>query len=202
MTTTHVHIVDDDEALADSLGMLLREAGHEVTSFTTVNGFCDALTTLPSGCVLLDRHLPDADGVDLIGELKRERPDLAVILLTGHGDIGTAVRAMKDGAHDFIEKPFDPRALLALIAHLLESNAEKNAERTQAQEAAAKLDKLTPRERQVLDVLIEGLPHKIAAHRLGISPRTIEIHRAHALEKLGIRAITDAMRIVTLAGTL
>lgn len=194
-----VHVVDDDEALVDSLELLLRDAGWRVTSHHSGAAFRGALPNLEPGCVVLDRRLPDADGIELLAEARQARPDLAVILLTGHGDVGTAVRAMKEGAADFIEKPFEPRALVDQVASVLALAAERHANLQVAQRAAALLQKLTPREREVLDVLIEGLPHKVAAHRLGISPRTIEIHRAHAMEKLGIKAIADAVRLTAQA---
>lgn len=194
-----VHIVDDDEALADSLKLLLEGAGRQVNLFASGAAFRAALPALAPGCILLDRRLPDADGVELLGEVTARRPDLSVILLTGHGDIGAAVRAMKEGAVDFIEKPFAPRALLERVAMVLAQAADKHAAFGQAQAAAARLRKLTRREREVLDALMEGLPHKVAAYRLGISPRTIEIHRAKAMEKLEIRAIPEAIRLVALA---
>lgn len=197
-----VHIVDDDEALVDSLQLLLNGAGHRSTAHTRGGPFRSALSGLEPGCIVLDRRLPDADGLELLAEARLARPDLAVILLTGHGDVGTAVRAMKEGAADFIEKPFEPRALLDRVASVLALAAERHASLQMAQGAQALLQKLTPRERQVLDALVEGLPHKVAAHRLGISPRTVEIHRAHAMEKLGIKAVPDAVRLVAQARQL
>jgi two-component system response regulator FixJ len=194
-----IHIVDDDEALADSLKLLLEGAGRQVNLFASGAAFRAALPILAPGCVLLDRRLPDADGVELLGEVTTRRPDLSVILLTGHGDVGAAVRAMKQGAVDFVEKPFEPRALADRVATILARAAEKHAAVGQARAAAIRLQKLTKREREVLDALMEGLPYKVAAHRLGISPRTIEIHRANAMEKLEVRAIPEAIRLVALA---
>ena len=196
---TRILIVDDDSAVRDSLRILLESAGHTVETYASAKDFLrDPAPT--HGCLVVDIRMPEMDGLALQEEIARRGIDLPVIIMTGHGDVPLAVRGMKAGAIDFIEKPFDSQMLLESIARALavgESRRNKAAEIKAAQDLIALL---TPRERHVLDQLVAGRSNKIAAFELGISPRTIEIHRAHIMDKMSARSLSDLVRIKIAAG--
>ena len=192
-------IVDDDAGVRESLQVLLESSGYSVTTFGSAKDFLDSMPPA-SGCLIADIRMPGMDGLALQEEIARRGLALPVIIMTGHGDVPLAVRAMKAGAIDFIEKPFDQRLLLDAIKNALaagESNRGKDAEIKAAREQIAQL---TPRERDVLEQLLAGRANKVAAFELGISPRTIEIHRAHIMSKLSARNLSSVVRIAIAAG--
>ena len=190
-----VHLVDDDEAIRRSVGFMLKTSGYHVRSYESGVALLKAAPNLESGCVLLDIRMPDMDGLEVQEALKSRGVTLPVIIMTGHGDVSLAVQAMKAGAVDFIEKPFEKAILLSAIEHGVERLKKSAASRDRADEAAVRLQALTPREREVLDGLAKGLPNKTIASDLGISPRTVEIHRANVMSKLEVRSLSEALRI-------
>jgi two-component system response regulator FixJ len=194
-----VHIVDDDAAFCRALERLLRSAGFATASYETSLALLDAATRRLTGCLLLDVWLPGMDGLELQGRLDGLGVRLPVIVMTGRGDIQTAVSAMKAGAIDFIEKPFDEAALLAAIETAL-ARADHTSRDTAATAAAQRLAALSRREREVLDALAAGRPNKVIAYDLGISVRTVEVHRARMLGRLGTSRLAEAIRLSVMAG--
>ncbi|MBH1993136.1 MAG: response regulator [Sphingomonadaceae bacterium] len=195
-----IYVVDDDEAIRRSLSFLLRTSGFAVELFEGGLPFLKAAGALAPGCVLLDVRMPDMDGLEVQRELRARGVMLPVVIMTGHGDVDMAVAAMKAGASDFIEKPFEKAALLACIEAARAQSVAARGASAQAQEAQARLNILTDRERDVLNGLVEGLPNKTIAFDLGISPRTVEIHRANLMQKLEVRSLAEALRIAFHAG--
>ena len=195
-----IYVVDDDEAIRRSLSFLLKTSGYAVRLFEGGTVFLKEAAGLEPGCVLLDVRMPDIDGLEVQRELRARGIMLPVVIMTGHGDIDMAVAAMKAGASDFIEKPFEKAALLGCVeaARLLSAADRGAGER--AEDARARLNVLTDRERDVLDGLVEGLPNKTIAFDLGISPRTVEIHRANLMQKLEVKSLAEALRIAFHAG--
>jgi two-component system, LuxR family, response regulator FixJ len=202
-----VHVVDDNADVRRSLKRLLLSAGFMPVLYATPADVIERASGLSEGCMVLDLRLPGMHGLELQARLAQMGVHLPVILMTGQGDVPTAVRAMKAGAVDFIEKPFDNERLLAAIEVALGSagHAEREREAAKAQrdreaaEAAQRIGALSPRERQVLDGLVSGRPNKVIARDLGISVRTVEVHRARMLERLGIRRASEAIRLAVLA---
>ncbi len=194
-TDTIIYIVDDEEAIRRSVGFMLRSAGFRIEGFPSGVEFLKKVRDLEPGCVLLDIRMPDMDGLEVQQALTAQGSSLPVIIMTGHGDISTAVRAMKSGAIDFIEKPFEKAVLLSAISAASARLDNSDKRRTRAEEASTRLNILTPRERDVLNGLVEGLPNKTIAFDLGISPRTVEIHRANLMAKLGVKSLSEALRI-------
>jgi two-component system response regulator FixJ len=192
-----VHIVDDDEALRRALQRLLRASGYIVPTYPTSGAFLEAAPRL-TGCVLLDLRMPDMDGLEVQAQLARRGIQLPVIVVTGHGDIPTAVRAMKAGALDFLEKPIDEDGLLAAVRAAFREGAPKIRD-DEAVQAARRLTDLSPRERQVLDGIVAGRPNKLIAYDLNISVRTVEVHRTRLLVRLGTHSIATAIRLGVLA---
>ena len=190
-----VHVVDDDEAIRRSVGFALKTSGLKVRVYENGAAILKEAPELETGCILLDIRMPGMDGLEVQEALKAKGVTLPVIIMTGHGDVGLAVRAMKAGAIDFIEKPFEKAVLLAAIEHAVGRLKQSAATLKDANEAATKLQLLTPRERDVLDGLAKGLPNKSIAYDLGISPRTVEIHRANLMAKLDARSLSEALRI-------
>jgi two-component system response regulator FixJ len=193
-----VHVVDDDGDVRHSLQRLLLSAGFTPVLYESGFAVLDAAPGLSAGCVLLDVWMPGMDGLELQAKLNELEIRLPVIVMTGHGDVPTAVRAMKIGAVDFIEKPFDDERLLASIELALAGATRAGRDR-EALEAAQRIALLSPRERQVLDGLVTGQPNKVIAHDLGISVRTVEVHRARMLQRLGTRQTAEAIRLAVLA---
>ncbi|NNM76442.1 response regulator transcription factor [Sphingomonas sp. ID1715] len=200
MTEKQVYIVDDDEAIRRSLNFMLRTSGYKVEQFTCGEEFLKAATKLSPGCVLLDIRMPGLDGLEVQQAMAREGVTLPVVIMTGHGDVNLAVRAMKAGAIDFIEKPFEKATLMSALDQGFARLGEDDVRKLRAQEAATRLEVLTPRERDVLRGLVEGLPNKTIAYDLGISPRTVEIHRANLMTKLNVKSLSEALRIAFTAG--
>jgi two-component system response regulator FixJ len=195
-----VHLVDDDEAIRRSVGFALRTSGFQVRAYESGIEFLKSVPHLENGCILLDIRMPGMDGLEVQSALSEKGITLPVIIMTGHGDVSLAVQAMKAGAVDFIEKPFEKAVLLAAIDHGIERLRRSAAEVDSAEEAWVWLQALTAREREVLDGLAKGLPNKTIAYELGISPRTVEIHRANLMSKLGVKSLSEALRIAFAAG--
>jgi two-component system response regulator FixJ len=190
-----VHIVDDDEAIRRSVGFALKTSGFQVRVYENGSDILKSAADLESGCILLDIRMPGMDGLEVQEALRAKGVTLPVIIMTGHGDVTLAVRAMKAGALDFIEKPFEKAVLLSAIEHGLSRIRQSAAGVKEANDAAVRLQLLTARERDVLDGLAKGLPNKSIAYDLGISPRTVEIHRANLMSKLGVKSLSEALRI-------
>ena len=190
-----VYIVDDDDAIRRSVGFALKTSGFHVRAFENGADLLKSAADLDSGCILLDIRMPGMDGLEVQEALKAKGITLPVIIMTGHGDVSLAVRAMKAGAVDFIEKPFQKAVLLGALEQAFGRLRHAAANREHSGDAAVKLQALTPREREVLAGLAKGLPNKSIAYDLGISPRTVEIHRANVMSKLGVRSLSDALRI-------
>lgn len=195
-----VYLVDDDEAVRRSAGFMLKTSGFTVETFASGVEFLKEAGHAEPGCILLDVRMPGMDGLEVQRTLCERGIAMPVIVLTAHGDIGVAVSAMKAGAIDFIEKPFEKAVLLGAIeegfAHL--ERADRN--KVRADEAAVRLKALTPREHDVLQGLVRGHPNKTIAYDLGISARTVEIHRANLMAKLGVHSLSEALRIAFAAG--
>ncbi len=193
-----VHVVDDDPAIRDSIRFLLESAGFLVRTHASAAGFLAVASGL-SGCVLTDICMPAMDGLELQRRLNEQGVRLPVIVMTGAGDIPIAVRAMKAGAVDFLEKPIDDAHLLEAVRRALEQSQRLARVQANAAEAGARLAALTPREREVLDLLVTGLSNKAIGNELGASPRTVEVHRARILEKLQAHSLPDLVRLVLAA---
>lgn len=196
--TRTVHVVDDDADMRDSLRVLLEASGFMVRTHGSAGAFL-AEAPKATGCVLTDVRMPEIDGIALLRRLRQEHIGMPVVVMTGQGDIAIAVQAMKAGAVDFLEKPFDDGSLFEAIGRALEQSERLREEAAMSAGAAALLATLTPREREVLDLLIAGLPNKTIANKLGASPRTIEVHRARVLEKLRANSLPDLVRLVLTA---
>ena len=194
-----VYIVDDDAGVRRSLERLLDSAGLRALSYKSPLAFLDAAVGLSAGCVLLDVRMPEMDGLTLQVWLAKLEVALPVIVITGQGDVQTAVRAMKAGAVDFIEKPYNDESLLNAIETAL-ARAGRPDRAHEAGEAKHRIAELTPRERQVLDALVAGHPNKVIAYDLGISVRTVEVHRARMMERLRVRQLAEAIRLSVMAG--
>lgn len=195
-----VHVIDDDQAVRESLEFLLKSARVGVRTYESAVAFLKASSALKSGCIITDVRMPGIDGIELLRQLRERDVQIPVIVMTGHGDIPLAVEAMKIGAVDFLEKPFDDEALLASVRLALrgrEKSAQQDSERTAIQE---RLAALSNRERQVLEGLIAGYPNKTIAYDLGISPRTVEIYRANLMTKMGAKSLSELVRLALIAG--
>ena len=190
-----VHVADDDDAIRRSVSFALKTSGFRVRVYESGSELLKHAPEIEPGCILLDIRMPGMDGLEVQEALQAKGVTLPVIIMTGHGDVSLAVRAMKAGAVDFIEKPFQKAVLLGAIEQAMGRLNHAAANREQASEAAIKLKLLTPRERDVLDGLAKGLPNKSIAYDLGISPRTVEIHRANLMSKLGVHSLSEALRI-------
>ncbi len=190
-----VHLVDDEEAIRRSVGFMLKTSGFHVRTYENGIELLKGAPNLETGCILLDIRMPGMDGLEVQAALKEKGVTLPVIIMTGHGDVGLAVQAMKAGAVDFIEKPFEKAVLLSAIEQGIERLKRSALDRKRADDAAVRLQVLTPREREVLEGLAKGLPNKTIAYDLGISPRTVEIHRANLMTKLGVKSLSEALRI-------
>lgn len=198
MAAPSVYVVDDDPAIRRSLERLLDAVGFRVISFPTPAAFLAIADDLAMGCVLLDLGMPEMDGFEVQARLLLINPDLPVIVITAQGDVRTAVRAMKAGAVDFIEKPYCDDALLSAIESALKIGAAKGRAEDIAA-AALLIGTLSHREREVLEALVGGQPNKVIAYSLGISVRTVEVHRSRMMERLGVRQLGQAVRLCVLA---
>jgi two-component system response regulator FixJ len=196
----HVHVVDDEESVRRSIGFMLRTAGFTVSTWESGVAFLRAAKAAEPGCILLDVRMPEMGGLAVQRELAASGIAMPVIVLTGHGDIATAVAAMQAGAIHFLEKPFEKAALLAALATGFERLDSHDAALADRRAAAVRIAALTPRERDVLHGLARGHPNKTIAYDLGISPRTVEVHRANVMTKLDVHSLSDALRIAFAAG--
>jgi len=190
-----VHIIDDDEALRESLAFLLRTAELEVKSFDSAKAFFDALPDPSLACVITDVRMPNVSGIELLRRLKELKVGVPVIVITGHGDIALAVEAMKIGAIDFFEKPFNDDLLLASVRAALRDQAGQTKRYAERAEIENHLATLSAREKDVLAGLIEGRANKQIAFELGISPRTVEIYRANLMNKMQADSLSDLVRM-------
>ncbi|MBA4163517.1 MAG: DNA-binding response regulator [Erythrobacter sp.] len=195
-----VHIVDDEEALRRSTSYALKTSGYSVKTWTSGAAFLKEVRQVEVGCILLDIRMPDVDGIEVQRILAERGVTMPVVIMTGHGDVSTAVRAMRAGAVDFLEKPFDKASLLRAIEMAFERLENRAGAVARAAEAEVIIGALTPRERDVIEGLAQGLPNKTIAYDLGISSRTVEVHRANLMVKLGVRSLSDALRIAFAAG--
>ena len=195
-----VHLVDDDEAIRHSASFMLRLAGYRVQTHVDGVSFLDKLDGLETGCVLLDVQMPRMNGIAVQKALNERGSEMPVVVLTGHGDVSVAVQAMKAGAVNFVEKPYEKQVLLKAIEEGFEHLDSVNQGALQRAEAEKRLAHLSPRERDILDGLVEGLTNKGIANSLDISPRTVEIHRANMMDKLGVDNLSAALRIAFAAG--
>ena len=195
-----VHVIDDDDAVRQSLEFLLRSARIEVKTYESAVSFLAAQPAVKSGCVITDVRMPDMSGVDLLRRLNELKVGLPVIVITGHGDVPLAVEAMKLGAVDFFEKPFDDDALLVAVRSSLESRADHSRHSAERSKIMDKLASLSARERQVLEGLVSGHPNKTIAYDLGISPRTVEVYRANLMTKMTAASLSDLVRMALVAG--
>lgn len=192
-----VHIVDDDEAVRQSLAFMLSSAGLAVRLYGSAKAFLDGLDATQCGCLITDVRMPEITGIELLRRLKERAPCLPAIVITGHGDVPLAVEAMKAGAIDFIEKPFDEEAILnAVKTALAKSGEEPDGDLV---EVTARLNSLSERERQVLGGLVAGQPNKVIAATLGISPRTVEVYRANLMTKMQAKSLSEVIRMAILA---
>jgi two-component system response regulator FixJ len=195
-TDAVVHLIDDDEGVRQAVAFLLATSGFAVRVYESALAFLDALASVQPGCVVTDVRMPGIDGLALQRELKVRGVALPVIVITGHGDVPLAVEAMKEGAVDFIEKPFNDEALLSAIRVAIDRHAQDARRGDEIVAIKEKLASLSPREREVLDGLIAGLPNKTIAYDLKISARTVEVHRANLMTRMGAHSVADLVRMV------
>ncbi|QIG79853.1 response regulator transcription factor [Stakelama tenebrarum] len=195
-----IHLIDDEEAVRKGLGFMLKTSGYAVQSWPSGVEFLKQVGQVDPGCILLDIRMPEMDGLEVQRMLNERGVRMPVILITGHGDVTLAVRAMRAGAVDFVEKPLDNDALLDAIGRAFERIDATNDALDRENDAERMLGALSEREREVLDLLARGYPNKTVAYDLGISPRTVEVHRANVMTKLGARSLAEALRVAFAAG--
>lgn len=195
-----IHIVDDEDAIRRSASFMLKTSGFAVTTHVSGVAFLKEAKSLEPGCVLLDVRMPEMDGLEVQAQMNERGIAMPVIVLTGHGDVSVAVRAMKAGAVDFLEKPFEKAALLDAIDRGFQQLGAAGGRLARASDAATILAALTARELDVFKGMVQGLPNKSIAYELGISPRTVEVHRANLMVKLRVKSLSEALRIAFAAG--
>jgi two-component system response regulator FixJ len=197
-----VHIIDDDDALRDSLSFLLSTAGIATIAHDSAAAYLSDTRRSASGCIITDVRMPGISGIDLLRKLKADGSSVPVIVMTGHGDVPLAVEAMKLGAFDFLEKPFDDEALLASVRSALGHREKHSMQEKERKHIEERLAQLSARERQVLDGLVAGQANKVIAYELGISPRTVEIYRANVMTKMQAASLSDLVRMALISGAL
>ena len=202
MPSDVVHVIDDDDAVRQSLKFLLESASICVETHVSATEFLRLLPEMEPACVITDVRMPDISGIDLLRRLRELKRGIPVIVITGHGDVALAVEAMKIGAADFLEKPFDDEALLASVRSAINSHDREQQRHNERGEVEGRLATLSKRERDVLDGLVAGLANKQIAFELGISPRTIEIYRANLMTKMQAASLSDLVRMALIAGVL
>jgi two-component system response regulator FixJ len=195
-----VYVIDDDDAMRDSLDFLLGAADFHVALFESAQNFLDALPTIDFGCVVSDVRMPDIDGIELLKRLKAGGSLFPVVIMTGHGDVPLAVEAMKLGAMDFLEKPFEDDRLIGMIEAALRQAAPGIKSEAVTLEIQSRIASLSPRERQVMDGLIAGLSNKLIAREYDISPRTIEVYRANVMTKMQAATLSELVRLAMRGG--
>jgi two-component system response regulator FixJ len=197
-----VYVIDDDHAMRDSLDFLLGSADFKVTLFETARKFLDAISRIEFGCVVTDVRMPGIDGIELLKRLKASHIAFPVVIMTGHGDVPLAVEAMKLGAVDFLEKPFEDELLIGRIDAALRQAESRAQSEADTLDIATRLKSLSPRERQVMDGLIAGLSNKLIAREYDVSPRTIEVYRANVMTKIRAGSLSELVRLAMQAGAL
>lgn len=202
MDQMHIHIVDDDAEILESVAFMLRAEGHDVHRYHSAEQLLEGFSKMKPGCLLVDLRLPGMSGLALQKYLHEHECDFPVVLMTGHGEVSSAVRAMKEGAVDFLEKPFSKSDLMAALGAAEELLTHPHATSKERRDAEEKLGHLTRREHQVLEGLVKGHPNKTIAYDLGISPRTIEVHRANAMKKLEVQNLSEMLHIAFMAGMM
>jgi RNA polymerase sigma factor (sigma-70 family) len=195
-----VFVVDDDQAMRSSLKWLIESMGMHVETFDSAQAFLDAYYPGRAGCLLLDVRMPGMSGLELQSYLARREHRIPVIIITGHGDVAMAVKSMKNGAVDFIEKPFDDEALIVSIRNALQHDEKQRALRAQRADIAARMAELTPREHQVMSMVTDGRSNKEIATTLGVSAKTVEVHRARVMDKMRADSLAELVRMVMIAG--
>ncbi len=195
-----IHVLDDDSAVRDSIGELLKSAGYNVWTHDCAKSLFENFRPGEAGCLIVDMQMPDITGLEVQDRIANAGSGVPIIVITGHGDIRTAVAAMKHGASEFLEKPVDQQILLAHVDKVMKSREFELDEQEKIEEAQAKFGVLTPREKDVLKHLLVGRPNKIIARELGLSPRTVEIHRARVMEKTGAGSLPRLVRMALAAG--
>jgi len=207
MTTTPqpspatVFVVDDDEAVRDSLALLLRSVELAVATFSSANEFLDSYDPAAPGCLILDVRLPGMSGLELQQRLADDGADLPIVFITGHGDVPMAVRAMRRGAVDFLQKPFSDQQLLDRVQQALAEQSQRRQQSESKAEIAQRIGSLTPREHEVMELIVEGLANKVIANRLGTSQRTVEVHRASVMRKMQADSVARLVHLVFAADT-
>ena len=207
MTTTPqpspatVFVVDDDEAVRDSLALLLRSVELAVATFSSANEFLDSYDPAAPGCLILDVRLPGMSGLELQQRLADDGADLPIVFITGHGDVPMAVRAMRRGAVDFLQKPFSDQQLLDRVQQALAEQSQRRQQSESKAEIAQRIRSLTPREHEVMELIVEGLANKVIANRLGTSQRTVEVHRASVMRKMQADSVARLVHLVFAAET-
>jgi two-component system, LuxR family, response regulator FixJ len=197
-----VHVIDDDEAVRQSIEFLLRTSGVTARTYDSASAFLDVLPTIESGCIITDVRMPGISGIELLRQLGETRTRIPVIVITGHGDVPLAVEAMKNGAVDFLEKPFEDELLLRSVRSAVNRSQQNAARDAEHAEVEARLATLTNRERNVLEGLVAGKPNKIIAFDLAISPRTVEIYRANVMTKMRAASLSELVRMTLVAGVM
>jgi len=191
-----VFVVDDDEAVCHSLRMLIETVGLEVQTYHSAQNFLDAYDPAQMGCLVLDVRMPGMSGPELQSKLTAQGINIPVIIITGYGDVPMAVQAIKAGAIDFIEKPFRDQVLLDNIQKAIELDAQNRHKQSERTDVETKIAILTPREREVMDLLVLGKSNKVIAYELGISQKTVGFHQAHILRKMGVGSVVELVRLM------
>ena len=197
-----VYVIDDDDAARQSLEFLLKTVGIKVFGFESAKIFLEKLPHIKSGCIITDVRMPEITGIDLLRRVRESSVDIPVIVITGHGDVSLAVEAMKIGAVDFLEKPFDDEMLLSSVHTALRKGVDTARHKAEVSDITDRLAALSQRERQVLEGLVAGKANKVIAFDLGISPRTVEIYRANVMTKMSANSLSDLVRMAITAGIL
>jgi two-component system response regulator FixJ len=197
-----VHVIDDDDAVRESLAFLLKSARLAVKTYESAAAFLRASPPVTTGCVITDVRMPEISGIELLQRLRERNVGIPAIVITGHGDVPLAVEAMKLGAADFFEKPFDDEALLTAVRSALSHLADSSKRDAEQADINGKLATLSNREREVLEGLVSGHPNKTIAYDLGISPRTVEVYRANVMTKMNAASLSDLVRMALVAGIL
>jgi two-component system, LuxR family, response regulator FixJ len=190
-----VYVVDDDESMRQALSLLLNTVGYKTAAFASAREFLDKFKADAAGCLVLDIRMPGMSGLELQQHLNKMGSMLPLIFITGHGDVPMAVRAMKEGAFEFVQKPFRDQDLLDRVNHALQQDAQNRSTLAQRADVLQRLESLTPRERQVMDLVVDGAANKVIAIDLGLSERTVEIHRAKVMEKMAARSVAHLVKL-------